>query len=225
MPGGTAKTLPEVIRKAVARGAADLRVALPARIEKVDLARGLADVKPLLKDFFDDGDELRSVSVPVIVNVPIVFPGAGEFRLTFPVKPGDGCLLVFSDRSLDVWISKGGEVDPVDPRRHALTDAVAILGLNDVTNAWRNVSSSAATLGHDGDGPRVEFREDEIVLDGGTQPVARKEDPVRSAEAMATWIDAVTTALAGSGAASRVPGLAAPTDFGVVNDGAERVKA
>lgn len=173
MAGGAAKTLPEVIRKALEVFSADLHVGIPARIEKFDASTGLADVKPLVKDVDPDG---VSRSVPVVTNVPVHFPGAGGFRMTFPVKPGDPCFLLFSDRSLDVWLSKGGEVDPVDPRRHALSDAVAILGITDAIHPWKNVSTSKATIGHDGAGPRIEFGPSDMVLDGGSSGVATAGD-------------------------------------------------
>lgn len=224
MAGGAAKSLPDVIRKALDVFAGDLHVGGPGRIETFDAATGLASVKPLVRDVGADG---VTRSVPVVCNVPVQFPGAGSFRVTFPVKPGDPCFLIFSDRSLDVWIAQGGEVDPVDPRRHALSDAVAILGVTDAAHPWSNVAADAATIGHDGAGPRVEFRTDEIRLDGGTAAVAREGDAVAAASGMSTWITAVNTALLGGGVGVPLVGVTvpAPTDFGVVDEGAARVKA
>lgn len=49
--------------------------------------------------------------------------------LALPVAVGDTGLLIFSDRSLDVWLATGGIVDPGDDRRHALSDAVFVPGL------------------------------------------------------------------------------------------------
>jgi hypothetical protein len=176
MPGGTSKTLAEVVRRGVERGAADLHVAIPAVVTKVDRDRGLVDAKPSLRDFFDDGDDLRTVDVAVVCNVPIHYPGAGAFRLTFPVVVGDECLLLFADRSLDVWLSKGGEVDPSPGIRHAISDAVALFGVHSIPKAWRNVAGDGMTIGHDGSGPRAKFTASEISLDGGTKKVARAGD-------------------------------------------------
>jgi hypothetical protein len=61
--------------------------------------------------------------------VPVIFPRAGEASLTFPVSPGDACLLLFIERSTDLWKSVGGIVAPNDPRKFDLSDAVAIMGL------------------------------------------------------------------------------------------------
>jgi len=54
--------------------------------------------------------------------------------LVTPVAVGDTGLLVFCDGSLDVWLSKGGLVDPLDDRHHALSDAVFIPGLRPFSN-------------------------------------------------------------------------------------------
>ena len=147
---GSAPSLAGVIRAALRAAAADLRVALPARVERVDLAQGRLDAKPLLKDLVEAGAQPRTLALPVITNVPIVWPGAGGFRLTFPLAVGDTVLLVFSDRALDGWLERGGEVDPGDFRQHALSDAVAIPGLRPFSDPWTGAASDGATLGRDG---------------------------------------------------------------------------
>lgn len=234
MAGGSEKTLVEVIRRALDLREADLHVSLPGRVERVDLARGLVDVKPLVHDSRQVDGVRVLLPFPVITNVPVQFPGAGAFRITFPVGVGDACTLLFSDRSLDLWISKGGEVDPVDDRRHALSDAVALLGVRDAAHPWGNVAADAMTIGHDAGGPRAAFKADALVLDGGTKAVARSGDAVKAASVspvpapgdMAFWIAAVTAALNVAGPVAGADGaLVAPTNFGTVNEGAARVKA
>lgn len=125
-----APSLISVVRKHTDSRLADLHVALPARIESFDPSTQLARVKPLLRETVEteEGDEAVE-ALPVISNVPVQFPGGGGYVLTFPVAIGDPCLLVFADRALDRWIESGGDVDPVDLRRHNLSDAVAILGV------------------------------------------------------------------------------------------------
>lgn len=142
----SAPSLADVVRAFVREGAADLHVSIPAKVVRVELAKGLVDAQPLVKDVFEG----QAVSVPVITNVPIVWPGAGGFRLTFPIAAGDVVLLVFSDRSLDLWLEKGGEVDPKDPRRHALSDAIAIPGLRSFREPWSGAAADGVTLGSDG---------------------------------------------------------------------------
>lgn len=168
-----ARTLQDVIRRAVETAAADLHVSIPARILKVNRDGSSVrsvEVQPLIREAGAD------VAEPPIVEVPVHFLGAGSFRITVPVRVGDDCLLVFSDRSLDRWFFIGGDVDPIDPRQHALTDAVAIPGLRDASELWSNADDDGLTIGHDGSGPRAKFTDSEIVLDGGGASVARVGD-------------------------------------------------
>jgi hypothetical protein len=148
---GTTPTLADVARAAAENAVAELHVAVPARVERVDLAKGIIDAKPLVKDRrYDRDGQPQAISVAVVSNVPLVFPGAGGFRVTFPVAVGDTVLLVFSERSLDLWLVQGGEVDPLDDRRHHLSDAVAIPGLRDFGHAWKGIDTGSITIGKDG---------------------------------------------------------------------------
>ena len=48
---------------------------------------------------------------------------------TFPIKQGDECILLFSDREIESWFING-QVNPLGYQRmHDLTDAIAIMGI------------------------------------------------------------------------------------------------
>lgn len=127
---------------------AGLRVALPGRVERYDVATQLVDVQPLIADTFEEEDgTVSNVRLPLITNVPVIFPGAGGMRITFPIQAGDTVLLVFADRSLDVWQSRGGETAPDDTRRHALTDAMAIPGLHPNSEPHLGADPAVITIG------------------------------------------------------------------------------
>src|SRR5207253_7611028 len=85
MPQSRSPTLSEVLRVALDARLADLHVSLPGRVERYNPNTKLADVKPLLQStIIDEEDNEQLVSLPVIPNVPVVFQGAGGFRVTFP---------------------------------------------------------------------------------------------------------------------------------------------
>jgi len=49
--------------------------------------------------------------------------------ITYPIKQGDECILLFNDREIESWFISG-EVQPeAYPRMHDLTDCIAIVGL------------------------------------------------------------------------------------------------
>lgn len=143
-----APTPAEVIKAAMARALKETHVACPAKVVRYDASKQHVDVKPLLKEQFEnESGELVDVSLPVISSVPLAFPGSGTFRITFPVAVGDEVLLVFADRPIDKWQAGGGEVSPADDGRHRLTDAIAIPGLHSDPNAHSDASLTHITIG------------------------------------------------------------------------------
>jgi hypothetical protein len=62
--------------------------------------------------------------------VPVHFPSGGGYGLTFPIKSGDHCLLMFSERCIDNWFVNGGTAPPDDFRQHDLSDAFALVGFS-----------------------------------------------------------------------------------------------
>jgi hypothetical protein len=93
----------------------DVNTALPGRI--VSYSNGLARIAPDVKKRFADGDVL---DYPIIPNVRICWPSfsGGAAGIKGAVKPGDRCLLVFSQQALD-----GSD----DRRMFDLQDAYAVM--------------------------------------------------------------------------------------------------
>jgi hypothetical protein len=119
-------TMTDAMRQAVLFQLYDVHTALPGQIISYDHSLQKASIQPCLKKSYLDG---TTQEMPILNNVPVIFPRAGEASLTFPVSPGDTCLLLFIERSTDLWKSVGGIVAPNDPRKFDLSDAVAIMGL------------------------------------------------------------------------------------------------
>ena len=167
-------TLGETLNRGAARQISRIRVALPARVETYDAATQQVSVQPLIQDgYTDEAGERQADRLPVIPHVPVVFPGAGGFRVTFPIAVGDTVLLVFSSSSLDQWLALGGEVDPKDDRRHDLSDAIAIPGLRDFAHALTSAPTSTMSIGKDG-GPTIEIGAD--IQAGGSSALAVASD-------------------------------------------------
>src|SRR5206468_11453284 len=70
----------------------------------------------------DPAGNAAAVDLPVLPDVPVVFPSGGGCTLTFPLQPGDECLAVFASRCIDGWWQSGGSQLPVEPRMHDLAD-------------------------------------------------------------------------------------------------------
>lgn len=122
--------LEEVIEMAIDERLDQVYTAMPGRVEDYDAQLQSVSVKPLVRyeHIGEDGGRYAD-SLPVVGGVPVVFPGAGAFSITFPIEPGTTGLLVFANCSLDQWLSLGDEVNPASDRRHSIADAVFIPGL------------------------------------------------------------------------------------------------
>lgn len=120
------------------RMAGQIRCAMPGNISSFDPATQRCSVVPGIKLKTVAGNKVSYLNLPEIQNVPIVVPyaQAAGVLLTLPIKAGDPCLLVFSDRAIDNFVQKGdaqipGSVtseDTTTPRQHHLSDAICIPG-------------------------------------------------------------------------------------------------
>lgn len=127
--------------------------ALPCIVSNVNLESQTVEVQPTIrpKVIADDGS-VSDVTIPVLGDVPIVWPRAGGFALTFPVAIGDECLVVFGSRCIDSWWQLGGVQNQIDQRMHDLSDGFAILAPTSQPNKISNISTDCVQLrNNDGD--------------------------------------------------------------------------
>lgn len=159
-------TLASNIKQGVDSRLKDLHTALPGIIETFDAAKQLATIQPAIRRIFvtRDGEQeiLVPSDLPILINVPVIFPRGGGFSLTFPVAKGDECLLVFCERSIDNWHETGNVKVPGARRFHSLSDATAFVGLSSLPNKVPNYDNTNVQLKRD-DGT-VEF----TLLTNGT---------------------------------------------------------
>lgn len=141
---GDREHLDAALTKAISSG---LRVAMPGIIQSFDPETVTCVVQPAISGTQTDssGNE-QSAPLPLLSDVPVIFPRGGGVTLTFPVKAGDECLVIFADRCIDFWWQSGGIQDPVDTRQHDLSDAFALVGPQSQAQKISGISTSAAQL-------------------------------------------------------------------------------
>jgi hypothetical protein len=157
----TISSLSGAVRESIKSYAKDLHVALPGIIKSFDASTQLATVQPCIKRALEKAGE---IVLPLITNVPVIFPRAGSFVLTMPVKAGDECQILFNERDIGQWVKNGGLVNPSDYRLHSLSDAVAIIGLSSQPNRISNFNASAAELRSLDDSNKISIAEDGTIL-------------------------------------------------------------
>ncbi len=128
----------------------EMRVSMPGIIQSFDPDTVTAVIQLAIKGYEPDNEgNMQPEVIPLLVDVPVVFPRGGGCTLTFPVKPGDECLVIFADRCIDFWWQSGGVQEPVDSRMHDLSDAFAIVGPQSQAKKISGISASAVELRSD----------------------------------------------------------------------------
>ena len=206
-------TLQDLLARFRSSIVADLHTALPGKIVRYDASTQKADVQLLIKERYnDESGATQARELPVIPAVPVQFPGAGGYRITFPVANNDTGLVIFSEASLDKWLVSGGTVDPSDDRRHDLTDAVFLPGLRDFGHALASAPTDRATFGKD-DGLQIHISPS-LVTVGSNSPADLEFAAL--GDALQTWCGQIYTWLAAlelpvAGAVAGPPASPPPT--------------
>lgn len=184
----------EWVTQAIENHMVEVHTSLPAIVVSYDKAKQTVSVQPAIKHgVVDNETDVRTANqLPVINNVPVEFPGAGEYSITFPINKGDTGMLCFAESSIDKWKTRGGVVDPLDDRRFNLSDATFRPGLR----------ASNAVIPSDGvaDGAMV-LRAPEVKIGAGSGHQATfKADAFMSAiNALLTSIASAVSGIAGTG--------------------------
>lgn len=117
------QNFPDVIKKMFNSYMSNINTAIPGLVENYNSATQRADVKPSIRKKIDN----ELISYPVIANVPVQFMGSGNATFIFPLSRGDRCLIIFSQESLENYLSSPDrEVDPGDNRKFSVADAICI---------------------------------------------------------------------------------------------------
>lgn len=108
----------------------NIHVAIPAVVQSYDPSKQTIEAQPTIRErTITEKNEIQYVQYPLLINVPVMFPQVGNLIMTFPINQGDECLILFSDLSIDNWWLNGNVQNPVEQRRHDLSDGIAIFGL------------------------------------------------------------------------------------------------
>lgn len=184
--------LADVIRNAIASAAIDVHTSIPARVESYDPVKQVANVRPMIKRVLrTEAGERRAEELPVIPCVPVTFPSANGFMITFPVKKGTTGLLTFSETSIDRWRATGQSVDPGDTRRHSLTGATFAPGLRVASDPLANASADNMVMGSDAGDGKVELSASLVSIGGALAAV----QGIGLGTALDTWAAAITAHL------------------------------
>lgn len=129
-------------------------------IESFDPETQTATIQPAIKRVIMTENKetitYNTNNYPLLVNVPIVFQGGGDWFITFPVKKGDECIIFSMERSISKWKVNGGIQEPGDLKRKlSFKDAVAMVGIQSKASALPNFNA---------DEPEFRNRDGDVLL-------------------------------------------------------------
>ena len=148
------------IRNTITRELTGIHTAMPGKILAFDPAKGLATVQPVMRFKKPDGS---TMAFPQITGVPVVFPqGAGQKAvIAFPVKAGDGCLVVIAEQSLDYWLY-GQETDT--DLAFDMTNAICIPGMFQTTGSAVAAACAENAVVLEADGARITLKQGSVSI-------------------------------------------------------------
>ncbi len=156
--------------------------------------------------------EKSIIKYPLLVDCPyIVLQGGGAY-LDMPISIGDYCLILFNDRQIDDWWKTANVKEPRTRRKHSLSDAIALVGINPETKLLDRSGNYVRLLGKSGAGSEqfAARQNDNITIDG------------TSDTAFIAWIANVSAVLNGliPGSVPSIPNTAT----GKITGGSNEVK-
>ncbi len=220
---GIAPSDAEVIRGAIKAALAEVFTATVGKIKEYDPETQTANVIPMMKRAFNVGFGVVDYEdLPVIANVPVVFPRAGGFFITFPVQPDDHVLLVFTHDDIANWRETGEPAEPDDLRRHSLGSCVAFVGMAEMSNPIPPADPITDPL-------EPTAREDGLVIgkEGSTQQIQWNDEGIKFGRASVvppgTWVPAAPVVPPGTkvGTPESALALAQPVDDAIAQLKAE----
>lgn len=134
----------QLIKKAIENCLLDVHTAILGKIQSYDAKTQKADIELILK--------CQEEFLPLLIDVPVLFPAGGNFLITFPLAPGDLVQVIFNE-SADNFFNE----------RFSLNQAVAIPGMNFLKTAH----AENLVLGKD-DGPQIHIDSQKIRLGSET---------------------------------------------------------
>lgn len=167
------------------------------------------------KTFFElnpqnNGYISKLVSYPLIADCPVITLGGGPARITFPIAKGDQCLLLFNDRDLDNWFSGSTTSANQTPRLHAFSDAIALIGPNNLNTVIQNYDAVRALITNGTAKVGINPQTNKVTITNGTSLNDLLQNLCTQLENLTTALAALTvTGVTTGGGVSGVPSNAA----------------
>lgn len=160
--------LSAVIKQAFLNLLKDVHTVAPGIIVEFNDELQSAKVQVAIQRVFvtkdSEGNETEKFEpVSALINVPVMFDRAGGWAITFPVKPGDECMVYFSERAFDIWRKEGGVQRPAAWRMHDYSDAICRVSLFSEPNVISNFDPDNLQIRNDAGDVAITLKSDKEI--------------------------------------------------------------
>lgn len=155
------ESLSQVLKDSFKQEQSNIYTALPAKV--ISFNGHTVSCQVMITRIVADGQEIE---MPPLCDVPALFPHAGGFCITVPIKPGDEGLVVFSSRCIDGWYASGSKSKPLDNRINDLSDGFFIVGANSVPNKIPDFYHDGASMQTDDGSTHIRLTNGTIYIKG-----------------------------------------------------------
>lgn len=125
-------------------------------------------------DLTRDPPSIITKPYPLLVNCPVFVNAGGTGYLSFPIKAGDPCLVLFNDRDLDIWWVTGNTQAPNSDRVHDFSDGLVLVGFRNKANAITGFNNTGAVLVYEGARLTLDATEARLEQLGGKLSIKAK---------------------------------------------------
>lgn len=147
--------------KLIQKASFDIRCCIPGIIQSYNAENNTAEIQPAIREeVVNEDNSVSYVNLPLLINVPIVFPSTKLGGVRFTLEKGDECLVVFSDLSYDNFWTSGNVQNPIEVRRHDLSDGIAIPCVLSQPNTKAVEEGFTVTYGE----AKIKMQNDEITF-------------------------------------------------------------
>ena len=187
-------TFEKLLKDLIKDASMKLYVSFPAMIQEYDPATQSATVEIMLKKKYTLGDE-KGVERPPLLDVPVHHSAGngGKKFLHIPLVKGDLGMVLFSDRSLDLYLAGDGVTKTLagNSRSHSLSDGWFIAGVQPFAKALEGVNARDTILQNES--TKITMKDSTIAIDNGTNEL------IAVLEELANWLknDAMTLTQSG----------------------------
>lgn len=170
------------------RNALRLNTCIPAIVDEFDIATQRVSATPAIQaKYCSPEGEVQYINYPKITNIPLAVTKCPGLSITCPVKPGQPCTLIFSQRSIDNFLLdstkpmppfEGPDVTTSAIRCMDMTDALCFPGVITNKETISNYNNSAIEIRSADGSTKISVSENGLNFIQGGATLTMSEDEI-----------------------------------------------